>query len=298
MKNNFLTISFIVLTSLLWSCEYINLKSFETEEKVEEVKVPVARVGNSVLYQKDLAGIVGNDISVKDSTNLIDRYVNSWIKKQLLISEASEKIDFDQASIERKVLDYRYALMVHEFKKYYVDNNLDTVVTNEEIETYFNDNKDNFELKQNIIRGYFITVSKDAPKINKLKSLINSDKPQDFKELKSYCFRFAETYFLEDSVWINFDEAIRNTPFTSVTNKIDFLKSNKFVEDENEEKIYFLRIKEFKISDQISPLEFVRNDIKQIILNKRKVALANQLEEEVFEKAKSSNKYEIYKAEK
>jgi len=298
LKNNFLTISFIVLTSLLWSCEYINLKSFETEEKVEEVKVPVARVGNSVLYQKDLAGIVGNDISVKDSTNLIDRYVNSWIKKQLLISEASEKIDFDQASIERKVLDYRYALMVHEFKKYYVDNNLDTVVTNEEIETYFNDNKDNFELKQNIIRGYFITVSKDAPKINKLKSLINSDKPQDFKELKSYCFRFAETYFLEDSVWINFDEAIRNTPFTSVTNKIDFLKSNKFVEDENEEKIYFLRIKEFKISDQISPLEFVRNDIKQIILNKRKVALANQLEEEVFEKAKSSNKYEIYKAEK
>ncbi|RUA36123.1 MAG: peptidyl-prolyl cis-trans isomerase, partial [Bacteroidetes bacterium] len=206
----------------------------------------------------------------------------------------AEKINFDQASIERKVLDYRYALMVHEYKKYYVDNNLDTAVTEKEIQDYYVNNKDNFELKQNIIRGYFITVTKDAPKINQLKKLINSDDPDDFKELKSYCFRFAETYFLEDSVWINFDEAIRNTPFVGVTNKVDFLKSNKFVEDSNEENLYFLRIKEYKISDQISPLEFVKNDIKQIILNKRKVALANQLEEEVFENAKSSNKYEIY----
>ncbi len=276
-------------------CDYINLKNFESEEEgKEEIQVPVAKVGNSTLYQKDLNGIVGNEISPKDSANLVNRYVNSWIKKQLLISEAAEKINFDQASIERKVLDYRYALMVHEYKKYYVGNNLDTLVSQEEIETYYNDNKDNFELKQNIIRGYFITVTKDAPKINQLKMLINSDKSEDFKELKSYCFRFAETYFLEDSVWINFDEAIRNTPFVSVTNKVDFLKSNRFVEDSNDENLYFLRIKEYKISDQISPLEFVRNDIKQIILNKRKVALANQLEEEVFEKAKSSNKYEIY----
>jgi len=294
LKSNILIILIIGVCTSLWSCDYINLKNFESEEEAEEVKVTVAKVGGSVLYQKDLAGIVGNEISPKDSANLVNRYVNSWIKKQLLIAEASEKINFDQASIERKVLDYRYALMVHEYKKYYVDNNLDTTVTDQEIEEYYNNNTENFELKQNIIRGYFITVTKDAPKINQLKSLINSDKPEDFKELKSYCFRFAETYFLEDSVWINFDEAIRNTPFVSVTNKVDFLKSNKFVEDSNEESLYFLRIKEYKISDQISPLEFVHNDIKQIILNKRKVALANQLEEEVFEKAKSSNKYEIY----
>jgi hypothetical protein len=276
-------------------CEYINLKNFNGSEEVEvEEKIAVAKVGSSVLYQKDLAGIVSNEINKRDSANLVNRYVNSWIKKQLLISEASEKINFDQASIERKVLDYRYALMVHEYKKFYVDNNLDTAVSQQEIEDYYKNNKDNFELKQNIIRGYFITVTKDAPKINQLKKLINSDKPEDFKELKSYCFRFAETYFLEDSVWINFDEAIRNTPFVGVTNKVDFLRSNKFVEDSNEENLYFLRIKEYKISDQISPLEFVKNDIQQIILNKRKVALANQLEEEVFEKAKSSNKYEIY----
>jgi hypothetical protein len=294
LRNNLLTILIFILCFGLFGCDYINLKQSEAQEGEEEVQIPVAKVGNSILYQKDLAGIVGKDINLKDSSNLVNRYVNSWIKKQLLILEASEKINFDQASIERKVLDYRYALMVHEYKKYYVGNNLDTAVTDQEIEKYYIDNKDNFELKQNIIRGYFVTVTKDAPKIDQLKSLLMSNEPEDFKELKSYCFRFAETYFLEDSVWINFDEAIRNTPFVSVTNKVDFLKSNQFVEDSNEKNLYFMKIKEYKISDQISPLEFVRNDIKQIILNKRKVALANQLEEVVFEKAKSSNKYEIY----
>lgn len=171
MRNKHLTISLIIFSICFWGCDYINLKNLGQEEvETEEVEIPVAKVGNSILYQKDLAGIVTREIDPKDSANLVSRYVNSWIKKQLLISEAAEKINFDQASIERKVLDYRYALMVHEYKKYYVDNNLDTAVTEEEIQEYYLDNKDNFELKQNIIRGYFITVTKDAPKIDQLKN--------------------------------------------------------------------------------------------------------------------------------
>lgn len=171
MQNKYLTISLFIFSVCFWGCDYINLKKLNNEEEeIQEVEIPVAKVGNSILYQKDLAGIVTREINPKDSANLVNRYINSWIKKQLLISEAAEKINFDQASIERKVLDYRYALMVHEYKKYYVDNNLDTAVTEQEIQDYYLGNKDNFELKQNIIRGYFITVTKDAPKINQLKN--------------------------------------------------------------------------------------------------------------------------------
>ncbi len=278
---------------MLCSCDYLKLKQFKEEEEVKERKV-VATVGNSTLYLDDLEGIVSKETSANDSTNLLNRYVNSWIRKQLLIAEASEQIDFDLPSIDRKVLDYRYALMVHEYKKYYVNQNLDTAISSTEIEQYYQENKNNFELKQNIIRGYFIKIAKNAPKIKRLGRLINSKKKDDFNELKSYCFRFAETYFLEDSIWINFDEVIRNTPYVSVTNKIEFLKSNNYVLEEDEEFAYILKIKEYKISDQMSPLEFVSNDIEQIILNKRKVALANELEEDVFKEATKSEKYEIY----
>ncbi|WP_229712581.1 peptidyl-prolyl cis-trans isomerase [Marivirga lumbricoides] len=294
MRNKIYKSSFLLcLLIILGSCDYINLKQYSSDEKEEE-KTPIARVKNSILYLEDLKGIVSKETSSADSANIMNRYVNSWVKKQLLINEASEKINFDVASIDRKVLDYKYALMVHEYKKYYVDQKLDTSISESEIQKYYEENKSNFELKQNIIRGHFIKIAKNAPKIKRLKSLVTSTKESDMNELKSYCFRYAETYFLEDSVWINFDEVIRNTPFVSVTNKVQFLKTNNYVEEEDDKYLYILKIKEYKISDQISPLEFVRNDINQIILNKRKVAIANQLEEDVFEKAQQANKYEIY----
>jgi hypothetical protein len=281
------------VAALIGSCEYINLKQTVEKESSSERTV-VAKVAESTLYLEDLQGIVAKDVSATDSSNLVNRYVTSWVKKQLLIDEAAEKINFDIAAIDRKVLDYKYALMVHEYKKYYVNQKLDTSISEEEVKGYFEENKSNFELKQNIIRGYFIKIAKNAPKIKKLKNLVLSTKDSDFNELKSYCFRFADTYFLEDTVWINFDEVIRNTPFVSITNKAQFLKVNSYVEEDDQEFKYILRLKEYKISDQTSPLEFVRNDIKQIILNKRKVAIANKLEEDVFEKAKQSNKYEIF----
>lgn len=277
------------------SCEYINLKNSSDGDEIE--KTPIAKVKDVVLYEEDLSGLVSNEVSAEDSANLMNRYVNSWIRKQLLISQASEQINFDQAELDRKILDYRYALMVYEYQKYYVNQNLDTTVTDEEIQTYYNNNLDNFELKQNIIKGYFIKVDRDAPKIKTLRKLIVSDDEKDLNELRSYCFRFAETYYLEDSTWINFDEVITNTPFVSVTNKVQFLKDNTFIEEEDDSYLYFLKIEEYKISDQISPLEFVKENIRQIILNKRKVELTNKLEEEIFERATRDNDYELYTKE-
>ncbi len=294
LKNKIYKIFVIPGIALLFgACEYVNLKQY-TSDSPEEERKPIAKVENSFLYLEDLKGIVGKEISSADSANLMNRYVNSWIQKQLLITEASEKINFDQAAIDRKVLDYKFALMVHEYKKFHVSQKLDTSISEQEIEEYYERNQVNFELKQNIIRGYFMKITKNAPKIKKLKGLVKTSEESDFNELKSYCFRYAESYFLEDSIWINFDEVIRNTPFKSVSNKIQFLKSNDYVEEEDEKYLYILKIKEYKISDQISPLEFVKNDIKQIILNKRKVAIANQLEKDVFDRARKTNKYEIY----
>jgi predicted house-cleaning noncanonical NTP pyrophosphatase (MazG superfamily) len=54
-------------------------------------------------------------------------------------------------------------------------------------------------------------------------------------------------------------------------------------------------VKEYRISDNISPLEFVRDDIRTIILNKRKVALAKQLEDEIYNTAILEKEFEIIK---
>ena len=63
----------------------------------------------------------------------------------------------------------------------------------------------------------------------------------------------------------------------------------------NQRCLYFLKVNNYRISDNVSPLDFVRNEIKNIILNKRKVQLARELEDEVYESAVSGEKFEIYK---
>ena len=92
-----------------------------------------------------------------------------------------------------------------------------------------------------------------------------------------------------------FDELVKNSPLAEIPNKIQFLKANRYYETSDDSYLYFLKVAKYRISDNISPLEFVRDDIRNIILNKRKVMLAKRLEDEVYNKAVSEKEFEIFK---
>jgi len=168
------------------------------------------------------------------------------------------------------------------------------VVSAGEIENYYKSNIDNFILKQNIIRATFIKVPKNAPHTKKLKELIFSRKEEDKAELKSFCLSFSAAYHLGDSTWMIFDELVRNSPLVEIPNKVQFLKMNPYYETEDDAYLYVLKVDEYRISDNVSPLEFVRDEITNIILNKRKVELAKKLEDEVYNNALDRKDFEIY----
>ncbi len=293
MRSILISLVIVGTGSLISGCDLFQIKEKQSDATLQTP--PIARVYDKFLYPEDLEGLTSEAINNSDSSDIAERYIQSWIKKQLLIDEASSMIDFDEAEISRKILDYRYALMVHEFKQYHINNQLKTNVSEDEIQTYYQANQDNFELKQNIIRGIFIKLPKEAPKINTVGKLIRSQKPKDKEELASYCFQFATYYTLEDTVWLNFEELIQSTPLASIPNQEQYLKNNRYVETNDQNFQYFLYIDEYKIADQISPLEFVRDNIEEIIVNKRKIALANQLETDIYSEAQRNNDFEIYR---
>jgi hypothetical protein len=278
---------------LLSGCDLIQFKKETTTQDPE--RIPVARVNRAFLYKDELGGIVPIGATQEDSTVRMEAYINSWIRKQLLLQEAARKIDINEAEVERKILDYRYSLIAYEYQAFYIKQNLDTAINAPEIEQYYKDNLDNFILKQNIVRATFIKVPKTAPRTNKIKDLILSTKEKDQDELKSYCLSFSTAYHLVDSTWMVFDELVKNSPLVEIPNKIQFLKANPYYETSDDAYLYFLRVKEYRISDNISPLEFVRDDIRTIILNKRKVALAKQLEDEIYNTAILEKEFEIIK---
>lgn len=282
----------LVIIPIISSCDLFKIK--DTASENVQTSDPIARVLDKYLYPEDIQGITPNGISEVDSTYIIEKYIDKWIKQQLLIKEAKEKITINEVELERKIQDLRYELMVYEYQKYYISDKLNTEVSNDEVKEYYEQNIDNFVLKQNIIKGVFVKLPREAPKVKALRRLIRSQKPEDKEELRSYCYRFATTYSLEDSVWLNFDEVIANTPLIGIPNKVQYLKRNSYVETSDDNYLYFLRINEYKISDQNSPVEFVADQIKAIIKNKRKVVLKDQLEQDIFKRAIRNNEFEIY----
>jgi len=283
----------ILCVLLLSGCEFIKMKSEQASEEVK--RYPVARVNNTYLYKDELNGIVTTGSTKEDSAVRIESYINSWIRKQLLIQEAARKIDINEAEVERKILDYRFSLIAYEYQSYFVKQHLDTVVLNNQIEKYYKENIDNFTLKQNIVQATFMKVPKTAPRTNKVKDLIFSKKEKDEKELKSYCLSFSAAYHLTDSTWMVFDELVKNSPLAEIPNKIQFLKAYTYYETSDDNYLYFLKVAKYRISDNISPLEFVKDDIRNIILNKRKVELAKKLEDDVYNTATSEKEFEIFK---
>ncbi|BDD11021.1 hypothetical protein FUAX_34530 [Fulvitalea axinellae] len=257
----------------------------------------LARVKDRTLILPDVANIGQQATDKADSAERVSRYIRNWVRKELMISEAESKMSFDQAEIKRKIQEYRYALMVYEFEKNYINRNLDTNVSEQEVEQYYKEHQDNFLLKQNIIRGYLVHLPDNAPKQKRFKKIFRSNKPDEVDELKEYCFSHASNYSLQDSLWINLEEALRHTPLASVPDKEALLKKNKVVEATEENGKFFLRIMEFRMSDDIAPIDRVRDQIRKIILNKRKIALISALEEQIYKRAEKNNEFEIFDIE-
>jgi hypothetical protein len=276
---------------LLAGCDLIRWKK---DAAGAEGRVPVARVNNVYLYKDELAGIVSPGTMKEDSISRLQAYVNNWVRKQLLIQEAAKSMDINEAEVERKVLDYRYSIIAHEFQAEYIRTNLDTAISKELIETYYRENVDNFILKQNIVRASFIKVPRSAPRADKVKELLYSNKERDMQELKSYCLSFSTAYHLADSSWMAFEELVKSSPMVEIPNKIQFLKANPYYETSDDAYLYFLKVEEYRILDSTSPLEFVKDEIRNIILNKRKVELAKSLEEDVYNEAVVNKEFEIY----
>ena len=284
-------VSMLILAVIMSSCDLIRMKR---DSAPGAGRKAVARVNDQYLYQDELVGIVSDRVSKEDSATRVQTYIDNWVHKQLLISQATKTIDINEAEVERKVLEYRYTLIGYEYQNWYINKNMDNNVSDAEIEKYYNEHIDNFILKQNIVKGTFIVVPKGAPRTNRIKELIYSNKEKDVTELRSFCLSFSTAYHIADSSWMEFDKLVVGSPLAEIPNKVQFLKSNPYYETSDAESLYYLKVDEYKISDNVSPMEFVKEEIKNIILNKRKVELAKKLEDEVYENAAKRKDFEVF----
>lgn len=263
------------------------------ETTVDQNRTVIARANKAYLYEDEVKDIVPFGTLAKDSLELIRKFIDNWVHETLVIQKAESNLSEDKKNVEKQLQDYRNSLITFAYEKELVNQKLDTTVTPTEIEEYYNNNKANFELKDNIIKVLYIKVNKTAPEMKKLKNWYKSDEPKDREQLASYCHQFAANFYLDDNSWLFFDDLLKEIPIQTY-NKELFLQNNRFVEVSDSLFNYFVNIKGFKIRNSLSPISFEKENIKNIILNKRKLQLIAKMKEDVYNDALNNNKIEIF----
>ncbi len=290
MKKQTSYFLFLIASSLLFACNPTK-KAEESEGDV------IAKVNDALLYSSQIKDIVPSGVSTTDSLEIIKKFIDNWVKEILVIQKAEDNLSEEQKNVDKQLKDYRNSLITYAYEKELVRQKLDTTVSENEIEEYYNNNPTNFGLKDNIIKVIYVKVNKKAPQLDKLKKWYKSDNTKDIEQLENYCHQFAENFYLDGESWLLFDDLLKEIPIQAY-NKELFLQNNRFIEVGDSLYNYFVNIKGFKIRNSLSPLSFEKENIKNIILNKRKLELINQMKTDVYNDALNKNKIEIYIDEK
>ena len=278
MKINLFLI-FLILTS----CKI----DYKNEEEIKSN--PIAKVENKFLYKEDLIQFDNNSDSIK----LKAKQINDWIKKEIILLHAYNNIN-NRNFIDKKLKKYEDDLILYEYENELLLNNINYSISDSAISKYYTENIKDFLLGSKIVRCLYTKIPLDAPDIIKFKTLIKRYPESDINDIKSYSFQFAEQYFLDDSIWLDFEDLIINTPFIELDQESSYLLKNKFLENKDDQFHYFIKIIDFKKPGDISPISFEYDIIKAILLNDRKKELLNKLQDSIYLKFIDQVEYEIY----
>ena len=275
-----------MIVALLFGSIFISCQNTSKEK-------PLIRVFDSYLYPSDIQGLVKGKVSTDDSIAIIDNYINQWILQMVVLDKAKNNID---KRFEKELQDYKNSLITYEYEQSIVNQLLDTTVSDTEIQQYYDINKENFTLKNNIVRMIYVKIDKNSPSLSKIKRMMFTTREfteellVDVQKLSSL---HAEEYFFDAQVWLPFTDLQKVIPIETYNEEM-YIKQNRNIHISDDTCAYLARILEFKIVDDISPLSFEYSNIKNIILNKRKIGIIEKMQQDLLRSAEINNDIEYF----
>jgi len=252
----------------------------------------VARVYDKYLFKSDLVNVVPYGLDPEDSASIVNEYIQLWIRNMLTLKKAELNLTDDLLDVEQQLEDYRTSLIVYNYERELLRQKLDTSVSSKEIETYYKENERNFQLRSNIIRLKYIKIPSKTPSLDKVRKWYKSEKEDDLEKLRKFALMYANNYLLEDENWLVFDEVLKEIPLSNYSLD-DFNRNKRYFEINDGQYIYFVIIKGFMMKESRSPLNFEKDNIRNIILNKRKQALIEEMQQDIFNDAINNKEVEI-----
>ncbi len=279
-------IQLFLVAMLVSSCDYF---------KAPKEAKAIARVGKKYLYQEDILDLVPKGTSKNDSIAIVKSFIDRWATQQLLFEASERNLSNEKvASFNELMEQYKVDLYTKAYLEELVIRQVDTVVTEEQIENYYIKNNQYFKNASELVKLRYINLVKENPKFAKIKAKFSSFTKKDRKELEQLAVQF-KSYAFNDSIWVDINQVYEKLPFLNIENKNKYISSGINFQYPDSTIIWLVKVNKVLPKDSATPLEFLKPTIKQIILNNRKLELVNTIEKEITNDAINDKKYEIYK---
>jgi len=278
--------SFFLLLLMICSCNY-----FKPEQKPESI----ARVGKNYLYKSDVATLVPAGTSKEDSLLIVRDFIDRWASQKLLIDAAERNLSENKKKeFNALIRQYKIDLYTKAYIDEVVKNTVDTLVSQEELKKYYNENKENFKTNSTLVRMRFVNLAKDNPKFATIRSKFFDYNKKDKKFWDTYALQF-KSFALNDSVWIDMSQVYVKLPVINPENRDEYMQSGKKVQIQDKEDVYLIKVANVIDKNQMAPFEYIKPTLKEVILNKRKLELIKKFEKEITDDAIKNKDYEVYK---
>ena len=251
----------------------------------------IARAGENFLYQNQLPSFSSEQDSILRYLNYIERWAKEKILYDLSLTNLSQSKKND---LDLLVEKYKVDLYINSYKDLIVNSRIDSIVTDEEIESFYNRNIDNFKLNENLLKYRYLKVPSDNINISRIRRYIQRLNESDREFLDSLNFQFADLK-INDTMWFTEREVISSIEFINQKNKSNYMRINRFFELEDDKYINYFIVKDLLKSGNIPPLSYLYDRIKSNIINQRKLNLIQNINKEILNDALKSSKYEVFK---
>ncbi len=269
----------------------ISCKEFNTNinDKV------IARVDNDYLFSSDLQKLNYDYKSKEDSLITTNSLINKWALERILLRQSLINLSEEKLTrIENLVQDYKFDLLANNYTEFVVSSKLDTILSSVETYDFYSKNLNNFKLNSPIYRVKYINFLKNNVDRRQITRSFKRFNDSDKRFIDSLSFQFLDS-FLADTIWLNKGELIKNIPFINSNNFEDyFLKKRKYFEIKGETDLSLFNIIESIEANQIAPFSYVENVVANIVLNKKKLDLIENFNNEILNDAIKTKKFEVY----
>lgn len=256
----------------------------------------VAKVHGVYLYEEDISDFnIPKDLTEKDSVALLTEYIDNWATKQLLLDKAKENMSEVQQKKFSKMVDaYEMDLFISAYKNVYVQKNLNTVITDKEVASYYSKHKQSFLSKETLVKARYVKLPLNYKDVNATKKIFTRFNDEDLEELNKMRLGFVASDYNEEDTWQTYEELIEELPKLASLNKAKTLTTKNVVEFNDSKGKYLLKFYKILKKGNIAPVEYASTAIKQIVLNKRKLELQQKLEKEITKDALQTKDYTIF----